>query len=51
MTGMVTAVHSEVLDLLGSDSVGDPLALVEAVVARREPLLGPVARKQVVDDA
>lgn len=47
---MVTAVHSEVLDLLGSDSVGDPLALVEAVVARREPLLGPVARKQVVDD-
>jgi pilus assembly protein CpaF len=50
VTALVTAVHSEVLDLLGADPVPDPFALVDAVVTRREPLLGPAARRQVVDD-
>ena len=45
---VVAAVHAEVLDLLdGGDGTGLASA-VEAAVARREPLLGPVARGSLV---
>ncbi len=50
MTGLVTAVHGEVLDLLADDGGADPASLVDVVVARREPLLGPAARRRVVED-
>lgn len=47
-TGLAAAVHAEALDLLAAEPGGDQTAIVEALVARREPLLGLGARGAAV---
>ncbi|SVB45453.1 uncharacterized protein METZ01_LOCUS198307, partial [marine metagenome] len=45
---MAASVHAEALDLLAASPGGDQTAIVEALVARREPLLGVEARDAAV---
>ncbi|MDG2906961.1 MAG: CpaF family protein [Acidimicrobiales bacterium] len=47
-TGLAASVHAEALDLLAAAPGGDQTAIVEALVARREPLLGVGARDAAV---
>jgi len=47
-TGLAASVHAEALDLLAASPGGDQTAIVEALVARREPLLGVEARDAAV---
>ena len=47
-TGLAASVHAEALDLLAASPGGDQTAIVEALVARREPLLGVGARDAAV---
>jgi pilus assembly protein CpaF len=45
---LAASVHAEALDLLAASPGGDQTAIVEALVARREPLLGVGARDAAV---
>ena len=47
-TGLAASVHAEALDLLAASPGGDQTAIIEALVARREPLLGVGARDAAV---
>jgi len=48
VTGLAASVHAEALDLLAAAPGGDQVAIVEALVARREPLLGVGERDATV---